>query len=174
MVKQHVSGRTLFWNPGQGHLPIITHLVNPGKITETTLASRDILQLKISKKNLLETFSFDNKEDLSLIHICCPEKLRTDAMPRVSPPMPRVSPPMPRVSPSSKEPAPQFNSIIISLDDSDDTILSSFLPITIPGSTLIITGKSSHIAGAVKNHKGWIQLNSRKYRGFRVVVFRSS
>jgi len=169
LEKQPVSGRTLFWNPGQGHLPIIAHLANPGRITETILASRDILQLKISRENLLKTFSFDNKEDLSLIHICCPEKLRTDAMLRVSP----VN------NSSTKHSAPSANktdniydSIIISLDDSDDSILDSFLPITTPGTTLIMTGKSSYIAGAVKNHKGWIQLNSRKYRGFRVVVFK--
>ncbi|MCK5200942.1 MAG: methyltransferase, partial [Spirochaetales bacterium] len=136
MEKQPVSGRTLFWNPGQGHLPLIAHLNNPGMITETTLASRDILQLKISRENLLKPFSFDNKEDLSLIHICCPEKLCTGAIHCV---------------PSSNGKNNTYNSIIISLDDSDDSILDSFLPITKSGATLIMTGKSSNIAGAVKN-----------------------
>ncbi len=164
MEKQPVSGRTLFWNPGQGHLPIISHLINPGRITETILASRDILQLKISKKNLLKTFSFDNEEDLSLIHTCCPEKLRTDTIYRVSSSN--------HSSPSANNTDILYDSIIISLDDSDDSILDSFLPITKSGAILIMTGKSSYIAGAVKNHKGWIQLNSRKYRGFRVVVFK--
>lgn len=166
MEKQPVSGRTLFWNPGQGHLPIISHLINSEKITETILASRDILQLKISKENLLETFSFDNEEKLSLIHTCCPEKLRTDAMLRVSP--------VNNSTPSANKTHNPYNSVIISLGDSDNSILDSFLPITVPGATLIMTGKSSYIAGAVKNHKGWIQLNSRKYRGFRVVVFKRS
>ena len=156
LEKQPVSGRTLFWNPGQGHLPIFTHLANPGKITETILASGDILQLKISKKNLLETFSFDKEEDLSLIHICCPEKLCTGAIHCV---------------PSSNGKNNTYDSIIISLDDSDDSIMTSFLPITTSGAILIMTGKSSYIAGAIKNHKGWIQMDSRKYRGFRVVVF---
>lgn len=171
LEKQPVSGRTLFWNPGQGHLPIITHLNNPGIIAETTLASRDILQLKISKENLLETFSYINKDNLSLIHICCPEKLSTDAMLRVSPAIDHVSSAINYTQAANKS-DDTYNSIIISLDDSDDPILNSFLPITRSDATLIMTGKSSHIAGAVKNHKGWIQLNSRKYRGFRVVVFK--
>ncbi len=165
MEKHPVSGRTLFWNPGQGHLPLITHLLNSEKIKETVLASRDILQLKISRENLLETFSYINEDNLSLIHICCPENLGTDAMLRVSSSINRVPP-------SADKTESTYDSIIISLDDSDDSILDSFLPITRSGAILIMTGKSSHIAGAVKNHKGWIQVNSRKYRGFRVVVFK--
>lgn len=152
--KQAISGKTLFWNPGQGHLPVITHLINRKKITETVLASRDILQLKISRDNLLDTFADISIETLTLKHCCCPEELRTDAIYRVSP----VNNP--------------YDSIIISLDSSDDTILSSFLEITTPNGILVITGKSSNIAGAVKTHKGWIQVVSRKYRGFRVVVFK--
>jgi len=195
LEKQPVSGRTLFWNPGQGHLPIISHLANPGRITETILASRDILQLKISKGNLKDTFSFDNEEHLSLKHICCPEKLCTDAMLRVSPvnnsssnhsspsannidasstdAMLRISPANQSAHSSSiNNTDKNYDSIVISLDDSDDIIMTSFLPITTSGAVLVMAGKSSYIAGAVKNHKGWIQLNSRKYRGFRGVVFR--
>ncbi len=164
LEKQPVSGRTLFWNPGQGHLPIISHLANSGKITETVLASGDILQLKISRENLLETFSYINKDNLSLIHICCPEALRTDAMLRVSPSI--------NYTPSSNKTNNTYNSMIISLDEADDSILDSLLPVTTPEAILMIAGKSSHIAGAVKTHNGWIQTASRKYRGFRVVVFK--
>ena len=171
LEKQPVSGRTLFWNPGQGHLPLITHLQNSGEITETVLASGDLLQLKISRENLLETFSYINKDNLSLNHICCPEKLRTDAMLRVSSDIHRISSTIYR-APSTDKSDNIYDSIIISLDNSNDSILDSFLPVTTTGAILIMAGKSSYIAGAVKNHKGWIQLNSRKYRGFRVVVFK--
>jgi len=164
LEKQAVSDRTLFWNPGQGHLPVIAHLVNRKKITETTLASRDILQLKISKKNLAETFSYISEENLKLKHICCPEKLRTDAIYRGSPST--------NSSTSDTKIESPYNSVILSLESSDDTILSSFLDITAPNGILLITGKSSNIAGAVKNHKGWSQLASRKYRGFRSMVFK--
>ena len=157
LEKQTISGRTLFWNPGQGHLPVITHLKNRKKITETTLASRDILQLKISRENLADTFSYVSKENLKLKHICCPEELSTGPIYR---------------APSTNGTESPYDSIIISLDNSDDTILSSFLDITAPKGIVLITGKSSYIAGTVKSHKGWIQLSSRKYRGFRSIVFK--
>jgi hypothetical protein len=146
LEKQPVNGRTLFLNPGQGHLPLITYLANPGKITETVLASRDILQLKISRENIVSTFDSDISENLELKHICCPEQLSNDS----------------------------YDSIIISLDNSDDSILDSFLPFARSGAILLITGKSSYIAGAVKNHNEWGQLASRKYRGFRVVIFKKA
>ena len=164
LEKQGVSGRMLFWNPGQGHLSVIAHLMNRKKITVTTLASRDILQLKIRKKNLADTFSYINNENLKLKHICCPKKLRTDAIYRDSPST--------NSSTSDTKKESPYDSVIISLESPDDTILNSFLNITAPNGVLIITGKSSYIAGAVKNHKGWIQLVSRKYRGFRSMVFK--
>ena len=154
LEKQIVTGRTLFWNPDQGHLPLITHLRNKGKITETVLASRDILQLKISRKNLLDTFSYMSDENLKLKHICCPEELSTDAIYRVSSPI-----------------GNPYNSLIISLDEPDETILNTLHKITATNGILIITGKSSNIAISIKNNKGWIQRGSRKYRGFRVVMF---
>ena len=157
LEKQAISGKTLFWNPGQGHLPVITHLLNRKKITETVLASRDILQLKISRENLLDTFGYVSKDNLTLNHICCPEKLSTGPIYR---------------APSTRETQSPYDSILISLDSSDDTILDSFLSITAPNGILIITGKSSNIAGAVKKDMGWKQITSRKYRGFRVVVFK--
>jgi len=166
LEKQSVSGRTLFWNPGQGHLPLITHLANKGKITETVLASRDILQLKISRDNLLDTFTDINEENLSLKHVCCLEELRTNTIYRVSPAN--------NASPSINETQSPFNSILISLDNPDDTILANLLDIMTTNGILVITGKSSNIAGAVKTHNGWIQLVSRKYRGFRVVIFKKS
>ncbi|MDA3939559.1 MAG: methyltransferase [Spirochaetia bacterium] len=167
LEKQSISGRTLFWNPEQGHLPVLTHLANRGKITETVLASRDILQLKISRKNLIDTFDYINQDNLLLKHICCPEKLRTDAMPHVSPsPIDETQ--------STKRKDIFYDSIIISLDESDKTILDIFHGIIKPNGILIVTGKSSHIAVATKNNNGWIQIVSRKYRGFRVVIFKQN
>ena len=170
LEKQAVSDRTLFWNPGQGHLPVIAHLINRKKITETTLASRDILQLKISKENLENTFSYVSKENLKLKHICCPEKLRKGVL-QYAPPQEDTS--ILKTAPlADTRTNLNYDSVIISLESSDDTILSSFLDYTGHNGILIITGKSSNIAGAIKNNKGWIQITSHKYRGFRVVVFK--
>jgi len=159
LEKQPILRRTLIWNPEQGHLPLIIHLANKNKITETVLVSRDILQLKISRDNLLDTFTDISKDNLTLKHCCCPEELRTDAIYR---------------TPSTNRTESLYNSIIISLDSPDDTILDNLLDIMTTNGILILTGKSSNIAGAVKTHKGWIQVVSRKYRGFRVVIFKKN
>ncbi|MCK5153510.1 MAG: methyltransferase [Spirochaetales bacterium] len=178
LEKQTISGRTLFWNPEQGHLPLITHLANRGKITETVLASRDILQLKISKENLLDTFGYIGEDNLILKHICCPEALRLGVLqyaPTLQSPsqgknIDSLQAPLPSVNKTKST----YDSVIISLDNSDETIMDNFLDITEPIGILIITGKSSNIATSIKNNKGWIQIVSRKYRGFRVVVFKKN
>ncbi|MCF6334452.1 MAG: class I SAM-dependent methyltransferase [Spirochaetales bacterium] len=145
--KQPVSGRTLFWNPGQGHLPVICHLLNPGKITETVLASRDILQLEISRENMKGNSLPD---PTSIKPLCCPEELTEETS------------------------AVIYDSIMVFLNEADDSIPETFIPVTKSGSILIVSGKSSHLSGVSKNHRGWIQLNSRKYRGFRVIAFKRS
>ncbi len=146
LENQSVAGKTLFWNPEQGHLPVICHLLNPGKITETVLASRDILQLEISRINLESI----EENPVKIKHLCCPEKLAEETADNL------------------------YDSVMVSLDEANDSIPDIFIPVTKPDSILIISGKSSYLAGIAKNHKGWIQLNSRKYRGFRVIAFKRS
>ena len=46
-----ISGRVLFWNAGQGHLPVFAQ-GQEGTITEFVLAGRDVLSLQISELNL--------------------------------------------------------------------------------------------------------------------------
>jgi len=46
------SGRALFWNPGQGHLPIWLNSRKSNHFKSITLVSNDILQNKISHLNL--------------------------------------------------------------------------------------------------------------------------
>ncbi len=147
LEKQPVTGKTLFWNPGQGHLPVICHLLNPGKITETVLASRDILQLEISRENMKGNSLPD---PTSIKPLCCPEELTEETS------------------------AVIYDSIMVFLNEADDSIPETFIPVTKSGSILIVSGKSSHLSGVSKNHRGWIQLNSRKYRGFRVIAFKRS
>lgn len=47
----NLDGRLLFWNPGQGHLPLAAAL-GRGQIEQYTLAGRDELSLQISAYNL--------------------------------------------------------------------------------------------------------------------------
>ncbi len=47
-----VTGRVLFWNPGQGHLPAFLAQQAGPSITEFALAGRDLLSLRIAAHNL--------------------------------------------------------------------------------------------------------------------------
>jgi hypothetical protein len=48
-----LEGVCLFWNPLQGHIPVIVHKMFSSKISRYILAGRDLLQLKISRANLV-------------------------------------------------------------------------------------------------------------------------
>jgi SAM-dependent methyltransferase len=47
-----VTDRVLFWNPGQGHLPVFLSQQAGPPITEFALAGRDLLSLRIAARNL--------------------------------------------------------------------------------------------------------------------------
>ena len=52
LKNEKINGSCLFWNPLQGHIPVIISKFFPS-ITEIFLGSRDLLQLKITKENLI-------------------------------------------------------------------------------------------------------------------------
>ena len=47
-----MKGSILFWNPGQGHLPVSVQAAHGRWITSLGLAARDCLELEVSKRNL--------------------------------------------------------------------------------------------------------------------------
>lgn len=49
------TGDALYWNPGQGHVPVWLNSRKSNKIKNITLASRDVLQNRICKYNLEQT-----------------------------------------------------------------------------------------------------------------------
>lgn len=61
-----LSDTCLFWNPLQGHIPVLAAKLFPGKINKIILAGRDLSQLKITKNNL-ELNGFADK-DIVIMH----------------------------------------------------------------------------------------------------------
>lgn len=53
LKREKIKGKVLFWNPGQGHLPVYLSKKIRNNELEFHLGSRDILSLEISKRNLL-------------------------------------------------------------------------------------------------------------------------
>ena len=50
-----IAGRILFWNPGQGHLPVFISLRHGRTISDVFLAGRDSLELAIARRNTAKT-----------------------------------------------------------------------------------------------------------------------
>lgn len=50
--KEKLNGRVLFWNPGQGHLPVAAAQLPANHISHYSLGSRDSLSLQIAAHNL--------------------------------------------------------------------------------------------------------------------------
>ena len=48
-----LKGRVLFWNPGQGHIPVMVSKRADYKAIHFVLAGRDLLQLEATRKNLI-------------------------------------------------------------------------------------------------------------------------
>lgn len=61
LVDEKLCGACLFWNPMQGHVPVIMHKKFSGKITKYILAGRDLLQLEITRDNLMQNGVQDEK-----------------------------------------------------------------------------------------------------------------
>lgn len=67
-----VKGSALFYNPGQGHLPVYCSKIN--EIKDFSLAGRDILALKISEYNLKN----ENINNVFISHIPSYKEIKTD------------------------------------------------------------------------------------------------
>lgn len=52
LAEAKVRGDVLFWNPGQGHLPVFLQTAHGRSINAFHLASRDSLELEVSTRNL--------------------------------------------------------------------------------------------------------------------------
>jgi ribosomal protein L11 methylase PrmA len=67
LENERLSGVCLFWNPLQGHIPVIVYKMFSIKISKYILAGRDMLQLKIARDNL-ESNGVP-RENISISHV---------------------------------------------------------------------------------------------------------
>lgn len=140
-----INGHVFLWNPGQGHIPLIHLSANSSKVRKLTLASRDSLQLEVTSENCRESF----------------------------PGIPVETSKAPDIFTAME--GKQYDSFIINQTAPDDrkilpAVLSTVFQTAAESGTLVITGKSSILAGISKDHHGWKLTGSRKYRGFRILI----
>jgi hypothetical protein len=146
-----IPPRLMFWNPGQGHLPVALSTRARGSLSEIALAGRDSLELTITERNLrasgfaprtviplaAESFLVEAFAG-SLFDLIC-------GLPH---PAPRV--------PWQEDMADAARSLLA------------------PSGTLLLAAKSTEIHRFLERASGLRLMADRKHFGFRAVLLRRS
>lgn len=143
-----LSGKALYINPGQGHVPVYLSIRHGNDLGRITVAGRDVLQNEITQHNLLknrkkiDTSSFNIPYIDSLQSLLDEESLDFIGV--------------------DVEPVTGSNWFSM--------IKETALKILKPGGLLFITGKSSPMYQLLKDTKGFKSVEDKKYRGIRAVI----
>lgn len=141
------SGRVLFVNPGQGHLPVC--LSRKVSHTSAVLAGRDLLQLRVTARNLSL-----NKPELPVELLSVPFPAETEDL------------------------SGPFDSICMALETIPGVPpgfgMEQLVQCLNAKGELLIYGKSSEVHLLLKSLKGFELRGNRKYRGFRAVCLQKS
>jgi 16S rRNA G1207 methylase RsmC len=141
------SGRLLFWNPGQGHIPVFLSRRYGRSISEIYLSSRDALEIAISERNTAKTGiktagSGAVAGEAGLSEICAEGSM--DFLCAVPHPIPGVA--------WQNE-----------LTDAASSLLKS-------GGSLFVVAKSTEVHRLLSKAKGFSVSLSRKHLGYRAVL----
>jgi SAM-dependent methyltransferase len=149
ICEEKIGGELLFWNPGQGHLPLSMLAKNGPSVTGVSLASRDSLELAITDRNIRGT----GRTTTSLAAVAFESDLRQAAPAESIDFLCAVPHPIPRV-PWQEQ-----------LADSASALLR-------PGGRLLLAGTSTEIHRFVASLHGFRLLQNRKLFGYRAVMVR--
>lgn len=140
--KEKLHGRVLFWNPGQGHLPVVSALLPKRDITEYVLGSRDGLSLQISAHNLQKTRAE-----------CSPRCHHQPTLLDLTETFDRLV-----IFPDDDPGVPWSNLLVKAAAERLN-----------PGGKMLIIGKSGFIGRFLAERKGLRPLRQKKYHGLRAV-----
>jgi SAM-dependent methyltransferase len=149
LAEAKVGGELLFWNPGQGHLPMSVLAMNGPAVTGLRLAARDSLELAITERNIRKAgrtpsssssvaFEIDLRETAPAASI--------DFLFAVPHPIPRV--------PWQAQMAQSASSLLR------------------PGGCLFLACASTEVHRFLADLRGFQLLESRKLFGYRVVMMK--
>lgn len=147
-----IRGKGLFWNPGQGHIPLYTAVKNSNNFTQIILSGRDRLQIRISERNLRKTFPELEIKELPLYT----ESLLSEF-----------------IEPESLNFAAFDISPVSGLDWQKDIKESAKL-ILKRGGWFFVIGKSGDIHKLLKETRGFTPVLDKKYRGIRAALFQKN
>lgn len=147
-----LRGTGLFWNPGQGHIPVYSSVKKNNHFKKLYLSGRDLLQIKITERNLqrerpqIETIALPLYSEHQLTEVIEEESLDFAAF--------------------DVTPVPRTEWVQV-LKKSAKKILK-------PGGWFFVIGKSADIHKLIKENKGFTPLLDKKYKGVRGALFKKN
>lgn len=147
-----LSGKALYINPGQGHIPVYISIKHGNDLGRISVASRDVLQNKITTHNLLKN---RKKIDTNTFNIPYIDSLQEEI----------------------EENSLDFIGVEIETVTGANwysMIKETALKILKEDGLLFITGKSSPMHQLLKETKGFKPVEDKKYRGFRAVILQKN
>ena len=151
--------RALFWNPGQGHLPMYYLRGNAGRIGraamdslrrgDIVLAGRDLLSLAISAKNVSSAGHVEPRiEHLASI-----------------------------LSVADTDQAASYSEIFVRFENIPgapivENVVKAAKTLLVAGGILVISGSSHEMHRVISGAKGMTMVDSRKHRGYRALRLR--
>jgi len=144
-----ITGNALYWNPGQGHLPVFSERKRPGGFKTVRIAGRDALEMAISERNLLSAGRRGVQTLLLATEAGMAEATEAESVDLLSV----------LVRPVPKAP---WNA---------DTVQSAE-KILAPGGLFLLAGESTEVFRVLDLCSGFTLLDSRKKFGYRAALLR--
>jgi len=145
-----IRGNGLFWNPGQGHIPVFTALKKNNRLDKVYLTGRDLLQIRITDRNMKREMPQVETIELPLFT----ESQLPDA-----------------VGEQSLDFA-CFDITPVTRTEWEQDLKEAARKILKPGGWFFVIGKSADIHKLLKDNKGFTPVEDRKYKGIRGALFK--
>ncbi len=147
-----IRGNGLFWNPGQGHIPLYTALKKSNNFNKIILSGRDLLQIRITNRNLKKSLPDLETVELPLFT----EALLSD-----------------NIESGSLDFA-AFDIYPVNNKDWQKDLKETAKKILKKGGWFFVIGKSGDIHKLLKENKGFTPFLDRKYRGIRAALLQKN
>lgn len=145
-----IGGTGLFWNPGQGHIPVFTAVKKNNRFDRIFLSGRDLLQIRMSERNLKR-----EKPQIETVEL----------------PLYRESQLPDHIKEQSLDFA-CFDITPVSRTEWEQDLKEAARKILKPGGWFFVVGKSADIHKLLKDNKGFTPVEDRKYKGIRAALFK--
>lgn len=145
-----IRGNALFWNPGQGHVPVYLAIKKNNRLEKVYLSGRDLLQIRISERNL-------NRERPQVETIPLP--LYTESL-------------LKEFIPEASLDFASFDITPVSGTEWQKDLKETMKKLLKPGAWFFVIGKSADLHILLKENRGFTPVDDRKYKGVRAALFR--